>query len=175
MGSGDRHELLQHLYFTYNHSIFQYILLMVSDSEEAKDLTQETFVKAFQALESFRGESSYKTWLFSIARNVTLDFMRKKRPIHFLQHLPGLKRDERPLPIEAVVLGEDTQALYRALHKIKEEYREVIILRKIKEFSTNETCQILGWSEGKMKAKLHRGLASLKKELIKGGYDHEII
>lgn len=158
----------------FGESILTYIVMMVKDYQQAEDLTQETFIKAYRNRQQFEGKASVKTWLFSIAHNVTKDHFRKKHP---LQHYLGLtmaEKDWRPLPEQIVELHEQHEQLYRAIQRLKPTYRHVVILRKIKEFSTAETANILNWSESKVKMTLKRALSELKDELIKRGDTHEI-
>ncbi|KOS68867.1 RNA polymerase subunit sigma-24 [Lysinibacillus contaminans] len=157
----------------YGETILTYILLMVRDYQQAEDLTQETFMKAYRNKQSFSRQSSIKTWLFSIAHNTTIDYLRKKHP---LQHFLGLTTkeiDHQALPEQVVALSIQNEELYQAVQKLKHTYRQVILLRKIKEFSTQETAEILNWSESKVKMTLKRALSDLKSELIKGGYEYE--
>ncbi|MCM3164251.1 RNA polymerase sigma factor [Metabacillus litoralis] len=159
----------------YGESILTYILLMVRDYQQAEDLTQETFIKAYKHQKQYEKKSSVKTWLFSIAHNVTMDYFRKKHP---LQHYLGLtleEKDGEPTPEQIVAMNFQTEQLYRAIQQLKPSYRQVIILRKLKEFSTAETALVLNWSESKVKMNLKRALVKLKNELIKGGFSHAIL
>ena len=157
----------------YGESILTYILLMVRDYQQAEDLTQETFIKAYRHQQKFEQKSSVKTWLFSIAQNVTKDYFRKKHP---LQHYWGLtmeEKDYKPTPEQIVAMNFQTEKLYRTIQQLKPSYRHVIILRKLKEFSSEETALVLNWSESKVKMTLKRALVKLKNELIKGGITSE--
>lgn len=159
----------------YGESVLTYILLMVRDYQQAEDLTQETFIKAYRHQQQFEHKSSVKTWLFSIAHNVTLDYFRKKHP---LQHFLGLtieEKDYKPLPEQIVAMNDQTEQLYRAIQHLKPSHRQVIILRKLKEFSTAETAYVLKWSESKVKMTLKRALEELKRKLIQGGIADEIL
>ncbi len=158
----------------FGESVLSYIILMVRDYQQAEDLTQETFIKAYRHQQQFEQKSTEKTWLFSIAHNVTKDYFRKKHP---LQHYLGLtmeEKDYKPIPEQIVVMNFQIEQLYRAIQQLKPSHRHVIILRKLKEFSTAETALILNWSESKVKMTLKRALVELKKELIKRGDTHEI-
>lgn len=164
---------LRLLYEKYHHEIFRYIFIMVSDRQQAKDLMQETYIKAFLNIEKFRGEASVKTWLYRIARNVTIDYLRRRKPVtYFLDHHIRVESNERT-PEEVVMLGNDVEQLFLALSRIKKSYREVIILRKIREFSIKETAAIMGWKESRVKTNLHRGMEALRKEIAKEGYISE--
>ena len=159
----------------YGESILTYILLMVRDYQQAEDLTQETFIKAYRHQQQFEQKSSVKTWLFSIAHNVTKDYFRKKHP---LQHYLGLtmeEKDYKPIPEQIVAMNFQNEQLYIAIQKLKPSYRHVIILRKLKELSTAETALVLNWSESKVKMTLKRALVEMKNELLKGGIADEIL
>lgn len=157
-------------YDQHSKSVFSFILFMVNDYQQAEDLTQDTFVKAYVYHHSFKRQSSEKTWLFRIAHNLTVDFLRKKQPALFFKDTWILKKDNAPLPEEIIELKEDSHELYEALGKLKSTYRAVIVLRKVKGFSIRETAVILGWSKGKVKSTLHRAIPALKNQLLKEGY-----
>lgn len=157
----------------YGESILTYILLIVKDYQHAEDLTQETFIKAYKNHHQFEQKSTVKTRLFSIAFNVVNDFFRKKHP---LQHFLGItiaEKDYKPIPEQIVVMNYQTEQLYRSIQQLKPSYRHVIILRKLKELSTEETSIVLNWSESKVKMTLKRALAELKNELVNGGFTYD--
>ncbi|MGD6831329.1 RNA polymerase sigma factor [Sutcliffiella halmapala] len=166
-------EKLREWYHQYSDDIFRYILMMTGDQERAKDLTHDTFLKAYHSLSSFKGETSDKNWLYRIARNVTIDDMRKRKPLRYLLDSFASLASHDPLPETVAQLGEREEELYRALQAIKRSYREVIILRKIKDLTIKETAEVLNWNENKVKVTLFRGLEALKKQMIKEGYKHE--
>jgi len=162
-------------YEKYSESIFKYIFVMVKEFYQAEDLTHETFVKAYVNIHSFNRDSSPKTWLYSIAHNVTIDHIRKQRPIMLFKEVFPNKRDEDPLPEEAILIKENAKELYAVLGKMKASYREIIILRKIHGFSISETSEILRCSESKVKSTLFRAMKALEKKVQKEGLLHEII
>lgn len=165
---------LQHWYQKYHQNIYNYIYFMIGDHEQAKDLMQDTFVRAYHRFDSFHGGDE-KGWLVRIARNITIDHIRKQKPIAFLLDRPTTLQALDKTPEQMSMLNESEKELYHALQKLKISYREIIILRKIKEFSIKETSAILHWSENKVKVQLFRAMKSLKKELQKEGYIHEQI
>ena len=154
-------------YQLYSDAVFKYILMMIHDYQQAEDLTHDTFVKAYKNQHSFQYKAAPKTWLFRIAHNLTIDYIRKQKPLNLLQEFFKSQISPEPLPEDKVEIKESSVALYQALSRLKPTYREVIILRKIKEFSTRETSEILNWSEGKVKTTLHRAIPALEKELLK--------
>ncbi|MBM7609111.1 RNA polymerase sigma-70 factor (ECF subfamily) [Lysinibacillus composti] len=170
-----KQEELTEWFDQYGESVLTYILLMVRDYQQAEDLTQETFIKAYKHQQQFEHKSSVKTWLFSIAHNTTVDYFRKKHPI---QHFLGLtieEKDYKPLPEQIVAMNDQTEQLYRTIQQLKPSHRQVIILRKLKEFSTAETAYVLNWSESKVKMTLKRALEELRRKLIQGGITDEIL
>lgn len=171
--NGDRNKAIVDWYEEFNESIFKFIFMMVQDYQLAEDLRHETFIKAFVNYHSFREESSPKTWLYRIAHNVTIDSLRKRKPIILLKNAFQLQKDSSKLPHEHLELKEDLNELYHALSSLKESHRKVIILRKIKEFSIQETALILGWSESKVKSTLFRAIQTLEKDMLKEGYFNE--
>ena len=84
-----------------------------------------------------------------------------------------LKKDHQPLPEQVLQVKEESYELYRALEKLKDTYKKVIVLRKLKGFSIEEAAAILGWSESKVKSTLFRAIPALKKQLKKEGYMYE--
>ncbi|MDW0115257.1 RNA polymerase sigma factor [Sporosarcina saromensis] len=161
----------------HNHfnQIYSYILLLVNDAHTAEDLTQETFLKAMKHEQTFKGQSSVKTWLFRIAYTTTISYFRNKQPLtHFLD--TALLRSKHDLsPEETTLLNAQQKEFYAALQRLKPSYQQVIVLRKIQEFSTLETATILAWTEGKVKMSLSRALVAFKKELEKGGFTNETL
>ncbi|MBC5635365.1 RNA polymerase sigma factor [Ornithinibacillus hominis] len=164
---------IKELYESYHHEIFSFIFIMIGERQQAKDLMQDTFVKAFIHLQDFRGDASAKTWLYRIARNVAIDFLRRKKPISYYLDYYSPIRSKQPTPEEILQLNENKQQLYQALSQLRKGYRDVIILRKIQELSIKETAAILAWKESKVKTMLHRGLEALRGELEKEGFVHE--
>ncbi|MCQ6276636.1 RNA polymerase sigma factor [Bacillus sp. V3B] len=163
-------------YDQHSKSVLSFILLMVKDYQQAEDLTHDTFVKAYLYYDSFKHHSSEKTWLFSIAHNLTVDFLRKRKPSLLFKEVFQLQKDTHPLPEEVIQIREESYEIYKALEKLKDTYRKVIVLRKIKCFSIEDTAKILGWSESKVKSTLFRALPVLRKQLRKEGYlDEETI
>ncbi|WP_058309088.1 RNA polymerase sigma factor [Gracilibacillus massiliensis] len=141
-------------------------LLYYVGSGDIEDLVQEVFIRAIKGLNSYREDSSPKTWLLSIARNVGIDEIRKrkreliKNKIAITNHEP---RDEKT-PEEILYLEENKLHLYQVILSLKTNYREVIILRAIKEISVSETAGILNCSENKVRITYHRALKKLAKK-----------
>ncbi|RXI96385.1 RNA polymerase sigma factor [Anaerobacillus alkaliphilus] len=170
-----RQQRVHEWYQLYSDEIYRYILFMIGDHDQAKDLTQDTYLKAYHSYDQFLGITSDKNWLYRLARNVTIDYIRKRKPIRFMMESFGTYPSKDNTPEEVIEMGEKVEELYRCLKKLKRSYQEVIILRKIKELSISETTEILGWNEQKVKNTLLRALSALKQQMLKEGYQHETL
>jgi RNA polymerase sigma-70 factor, ECF subfamily len=159
--------IFNELYKKYHHQLFNFLFYMVQSKEQAEDLVQEVYIRVLKSYQHFKGESSEKTWLIAIARNVAIDFFRKQKGINQrlikkveMIHLPI--KDESPLPDEIVFQSEEKRLMYRCLEKCTIDQRSVIILRYIQELSILETAAVLGWKESKVKTTQHRAIKQLK-------------
>lgn len=169
------------LYEEYHQSIFQYIYYTVRRREIAEELVQEVYIKVLKAYSSFAGKSSEKTWIYSIARNVTIDWLRKenRQKRTAINHESFLDKDDirdpNPSPEEIVTKREEIRLIYDALQKCSLDQQQVLILRYIQSLTIKETATILNWSESKVKTTQHRALQMIKqivqqKEHAKEGY-----
>ncbi|WP_174613634.1 RNA polymerase sigma factor SigX [Virgibacillus ihumii] len=172
--------VFEELYEKYHQDLYQFIFYMVKDKEVCEDLIQEVYIKVLRSYDSFKGDSSEKTWLFSIARHVTIDFFRslKRKRNRIAGYFDWNENDrylsdQKPLPDEIAEQNEKIKRMYFYLDKCTPEQKSVLILRYIQSFSIQETAEILGFSISKVKTTQHRGLKRLKKWMIeanqKGG------
>ncbi|MFA1822105.1 RNA polymerase sigma factor [Virgibacillus oceani] len=164
--------IIMNWYDQYSVPIYKYILKMINDTYQAEDLTQDTFIRAYKYLAN--KEIDYpKTFLYRIAHNIAIDYIRKQAPIQLVKNIFPDKKDTQ-ISIETIVEGrEEVKNMYKTLSGLKSSYRQVIILRKIEGFSIQETAQILDWSESKVKSTLFRAIRTLEDRLNKGGVMHE--
>ena len=161
---------VERMYEAYSEAIYQFIYFLVGDEELAKDLTQETFVKALRSIAKFRGDANEKTWLTKIARNVVYDHFRRKKVLKFIPFLQEHEQiDFTYAPEQWLEAKNDQFQLYEALGKLPHHYREALVLRKIEGFSIKESATILGWNEAKVRNSTERGLKKLQQLL--GGDD----
>lgn len=159
--------VFQELYEKYHQDVYQFLYYMVNNKEQAEDLVQEVYIKVLRSYDRFEGKSSEKTWLFSIAKHVAIDSFRKQKgwKNKLLETFDWNKqqvRDDAPLPEEIALQNEQVQQMYRCLDKCKVDHRLVLILRYIQALTIQETAQILGWTESKVKTTQHRALKVLK-------------
>ncbi|MFC7060490.1 RNA polymerase sigma factor SigX [Halobacillus seohaensis] len=159
-------------YDKYHQDLFQYVFYMVKDRQVAEDLVQDIYIKVIRSYESFDGRSNEKTWLFSIAKHVTIDYFRKqgRKRKRFFEFFNWEEKGEKlpssaPLPEELVEKSEQLQQVYRGLDQCSIDQKNVIILRFMQSMSIQETAEILDFTESKVKTIQHRGLKVLKKIL----------
>ncbi|MBS0552632.1 MAG: sigma-70 family RNA polymerase sigma factor [Proteobacteria bacterium] len=142
--------------------VFRFVLRMLDARDEATELTQDVFVKAWQALPGWRPEASFSTWLLQIARNAALDQLRRRQLVRFAPLEDGMDvADAAPGP-EASYAGRQQQAqLDRALRRIAAEHREILLLREVEGLAYGELARVLGIAEGTVKSRLARARAAL--------------
>jgi len=142
-------------------------LIYYTGRGDVDDLVQEVFVKAFRRIETFNEKSSPKTWLLSIARNVAIDESRKRKREREKLEKSWRSYEQRSFqsPEEIYQLSETNREVYRAILSLKRNYRDVLIIKGIKDLSVTETSTILNWSENKVKVTYHRALKALEKKL----------
>lgn len=142
--------------------VYRYILRMVGSRDEALELTQEAFVKAWEALPRWRPEAQFRTWLFSIASNVATDSLRRRRIVEFVPleedyDVPGASVD----PADQLQAKQKLRALDAALQRLPHDQREIVLLREIEDMSYGEISAALGISEGTVKSRLARAREAL--------------
>ncbi|OZU90077.1 RNA polymerase sigma factor SigX [Virgibacillus indicus] len=177
--------VFEEIYEKYHRDLFQFIFYIVKDKQLTEDLVQDVYVKVLKSYSSFRRESSEKTWLFSIARHVTIDYFRSqnRKRKRFMEFFDWNKKgeiiqDQNPMPDEIAIQSEAMQTIYNNLDKCTPDQKSVLILRYIQSFSIKETAEILNFTESKVKTTQHRALNALRKFLTeeqeKGGDADEI-
>jgi RNA polymerase sigma factor (sigma-70 family) len=161
----------------YRDSIYFLLLKMVNNTSDAEDLTIEAFGKAFRNLDSFAPDFAFSTWLFKIATNNCIDFIRKKQaspaPIDQLQDdLDSLTvniQSDLPDPEETLINDQKIAVLRGIVNQLKPRYRRLIELRYYKEYSYEEIARELDLPIGTVKAQLFRAKNLLYNIFIKTG------
>lgn len=158
------------IYEAYHKDLFQFLYYLVKNKELSEDLIQEVYIRVLKSYDKFEGKSSLKTWLFSIARNVSIDHFRKQKSLRekILNQFEwkGYEiKDKSPLPEEIAIQNENIQMLYRCLDACTLDQQTVIVARFIQDLSISETAEVLGWTESKVKTTQHRGLKILRNNM----------
>jgi RNA polymerase sigma-70 factor (ECF subfamily) len=167
----------------YQDRLFNAVLRMVGDREEARELTQEAFTRGLMSLDSFRGDASPYTWLFRIAVNLAISQLRKVQRVRVFSldrpttnrryddedQAAGLKdrvaRDKSEGPPQRAERRERDEAVLAALGRLDAEYRAVLVMRDIEGFDYQQMADILGLPLGTLKSRLFRARLALRDEL----------
>jgi RNA polymerase sigma-70 factor (ECF subfamily) len=157
-------------------SIYFMLLSILRNETEAEDAAQDTVIKIYLNLQNFRGDSQFRTWVLSIARNEGLGRLRKagSRREDSLDaetdessgdYTPAILTSWREIPSEALEREELGVLLRKAIQGLPAIYRNVVLLRDIEEMDVRETAVALGITEGAVKVRLHRARALLQRDL----------
>jgi len=150
----------------YKKKIFNLVLRMVRNKEDAMDLTQEVFVKVYHSLKDFRGQSSFSTWLHRIAVNLCLNFTQRDKFRSFIS-LPDLVQPviSSSSPLKDFEKKELDKAIDRAVSNLPKKQRAVFVLRHYQELPHSEIAKVMDKSEGTIKANYFQAIKKLKKSL----------
>jgi RNA polymerase sigma-70 factor (ECF subfamily) len=172
--SGDRAEFARFVE-TYSAQVYRLGLKILNDPQDAEDVLQETFLKAFKALPSFEGRSSLSTWLYRIAVNEALMLVRRRRPeaISVDEDIQTEDGDMEPvqivdwccLPEHELLSAEGKRFLDSAIQRLPATLKVVFILRDIEGLSIKETADTLNLSETAVKTRLLRARLNLREQL----------
>lgn len=152
----------------YEKKIYNLAYRISGNSEDAFDISQETFIKIFKNIQKFKGESSFSTWIYRIATNMAYDFLKyEAKPKRSLddEENPIEILDKSISPEQSVEADERLKTVKLALGKISLEFRQVIVLRDIEGYSYEEIAQILNIELGTVKSRISRARNNLKKIL----------
>lgn len=172
------HEAFADLVTAYEKPVYNLCLRMCGNAEDAKDLAQEAFLKAWRGLQFYKFEAAFSTWLYRLTSNVCIDFLRqqKRRPVTSLTMQEDQEEtnelevpDRAPLPEEQVLHQETRQVVARAMEQLEEEFRMILTLRVIQDLSYEEIAEIMDLKIGTVKSRLARARNKLKKILLQSG------
>ena len=158
----------------YHGAIAHLVTRMIGNQEEVEDLTQEAFIKAFNSLASFNDEFAFSTWLYKIASNNCIDYMRKRklRTMSIDRPSPSSDSDQQyeipdssNIPDQHILKAQQTQAIQKAIDALPDKYRTVIVMRHQEEKSYEEIAVALDLPLGTIKAHIFRAREMLYKQL----------
>jgi RNA polymerase sigma-70 factor, ECF subfamily len=147
----------------YQREVYGLACRIVSDSEEAKDLTQQAFLQAFVHIKSFRQDAQFRTWLFRIAINQCYNFLKTRKKFGDPVDMDNVVLIGNDSPESDLVSHEDRQRLYTALEKLPAKQRAVITLKVEQGLSYQEISQVLGGTAGAARVNYCQALKTLKK------------
>lgn len=159
--------------------IYNLTLRMTGSPEDALDLSQEAFLNAWRGLDKFQGDSSFSTWLYRLASNVCIDFLRREKRRKDISMTVSLDDEEeerqaelpdhRHSPEREVERRELREDIRRGLMSLSEEHRQVLVMRELSGMSYAEIGAVLKLEEGTVKSRIARARVALRKILVKDG------
>jgi len=149
----------------YEDRLYSFVLRMVQNEEDALDLTQESFIKAFKGLDKYDERYSFKNWIFTIASHHTIDFLRKKGKIKEIQLLEKDVSKPYISHIDRFIGDERMRRLSREIELLPENYRMAILLKHKEDLKIEDISQIMKIPVGTVKIWLHRARKQLKKRM----------
>jgi RNA polymerase sigma-70 factor (ECF subfamily) len=178
IASGLKHQeagLLDELIVRYQHRLLRYLLYLTSNRELAEDLFQEVWMRVLLRGGQFNGKARFDTWLFTIARNLVIDYRRKRTCASLDELFEGKSEDDRPMsfeisdkeptPFDRFASREDRERIAVALMEVDTLYREVLVLRFHEELSLQEIATVTRAPLSTVKSRLYRGMAAIKPKL----------
>jgi len=168
-------DLLDRLIEQYQHRLLRYLTYLSGNRELAEDLFQETWIRVLERGHQYDGKHEFSTWLYAVARNLTIDYLRKKSAVSLDGLMEGTNDDEprtrldppdtRPPAWEVVQQHEQAERINAALIGIPAEYRETVVLRFQEGLALEEIAIVTGAKLGTVKSRLYRGLNLLMEQL----------
>jgi RNA polymerase sigma-70 factor (ECF subfamily) len=155
----------------YESKVYSLAMKMLRNPEDAEDVLQETFLRAYRGIKSFKGNSTFSTWIYRITANSALMRLRKKQ----LPQVSIEDSDERETPIaiadwapgpaEQLLNQEMQRVMDEAIESLPHEFRQVFILRDVEEMSNADVAEILDLSVAAVKSRLHRARLKVRNRL----------
>lgn len=168
-----REEVFAKLLEKHLSPVFNFLYRITGSKEVAEDLAQETFVKVWKNLKNFNRNRSFKAWLFTIAKNTTYDYFKKKKEVAFSafvneegESIFNEIAGENILPDEILHRKDIANELEEILKKLPPHYRAILLLHYKEDFSLHEIAEILGEPYNTIKSRHQRGLGKLKKIVL---------
>lgn len=171
--NGDR-QAFEELVEMYKDKIYHLGYRMLSNSMEAEDVTQDTFLRVYMNLDRYDENQKFSTWIYRIGTNLCIDRLRKRKPTYSLDaEMPegdgtdwySLLKSDQDTPEEEIVLSETQDQIRSAIETLPEKYKSVVILRYLHDMSLQEIGDVLGMPVTTVKTRVHRGREFLRKKL----------
>lgn len=166
----------------YEKYVCSAVYAVVRNYDDSFDVAQEVFLKLYHNLDSFKGESSFSSWLYRIAKNTALDFLRKEKNNrqNISLSVENSDGEEAELeipdtsaksdPEQSTLNKEKNSVIYQALDEISEQHKEIIVLRDINGYTYEEIAKMLSLEQGTVKSRLFRARDALRVKLLEKNY-----
>lgn len=155
----------------YKKPLLNFIFKMISDYEEAQNITQDVFFKVFKSLNRYQKKDNFQAYIFTIARNLTINNIKKRKRMVFLSQLTTGKRDEEYFSHELdfqsrIEKKSQDRQLTMAINSLKENQKIALILKVYLEFSYKKIADITGWSIPKIETLISRAKSQLRNKIL---------
>lgn len=168
-------EVLTDIIREYRDGLVLYLNGIVQNLAIAEELAEDVFVKLVMKRPPFASDSSFKTWLYAIGRNMAISYLRRQKHIHIpLENCPELTDNEKSLE-QQYIQKEQKLILHNTIKNLKSEYRQVLWLIYFEGFSHKETARIMGKSVHNAETLAYRARQALKVKLLEEGFEYEIL
>jgi RNA polymerase sigma-70 factor, ECF subfamily len=168
-------ELLDRLIEEYQYRLFRYLLYITGNPERAEDFFQETWIRVLERGHQYDGRFKFEAWLFTIARNLVIDWQRQKKPVSLDSMVDPdegkgfeIVDEKSESPLNLFLQGEAQARVQASLEQLPVAYREVLLLRFQEEMQLDEIARIQATPISTVKSRLYRGLEALKGLLAEG-------
>ncbi|NOZ22111.1 MAG: sigma-70 family RNA polymerase sigma factor [Planctomycetes bacterium] len=155
------------LYDRYARRIMAFTLRMTGNTGAAESLAQETFLRVLKNAPSYSYPRRFSSWIYAIARNICLDFLRKKRPVLRDNDPAATEAAANKSPLATLIQDEEEQRLAEAIQVLPDEFREVLILRTFQDLSYFEIAEVVGCNESTARSRMDYALRDLRKSFHK--------
>jgi RNA polymerase sigma-70 factor (ECF subfamily) len=162
----------------YQDRVFRFVYGHVDSYDEAYDAAQDVFVQVMESLASFRGESKFSTWLYSVTSNYCKNYRRKKSRMKSVSISRGSGEDEYDIPLpdtrecteDKVILDEMVTAVHQEMGRLPSDYRDILRLRDVEGLPYEEISAVMGITLSNVKVRIHRGREMLRKRMAERGF-----
>jgi RNA polymerase sigma-70 factor (ECF subfamily) len=151
-------EMLGLLFERYQVPLFNFYLKLTGDRNISEDLVQEVFFRMLKYRQTYRTETPFRAWMYQIARNARVDYLRKKKP----ETSWDPEMSPAVMPMDTAQQSQESALLHRALMLLPEDKREVLVLSRFQDLRYEEIAQLLGCEIGTVKTRVHRALQELR-------------
>ena len=163
--AGDE-QAIETLVHQYETDVFRLALSILGETNEANEVTQETFIAALRSLRMYQERTSFKAWLFTIAVNISRSHLRKRKVLERLTRtltaIFQVDSQKQVLPEDKVIQNEAEAVIWNSLNKLDEKHRMTVVLRYFHDLSITEISEILSVNEGTIHSRLHTAREKLR-------------